>query len=114
MQDRDRGFTDVLTHTFPNDESFEAERERAFVSFTELIQRAQATGKLRRDFVPEDLVMILMANAGVISAAGNAAPQSSPRLVAYLLQACAAGAALPLPPAPTSSRVHLVLQRLHH
>jgi AcrR family transcriptional regulator len=114
MQARDRGFTEVLTRTFPNDPSFEAGRERAFTSFTELIGRAQGTGKLRPDFLPEDLVMVLMANAGVISAAGDAAPESSPRLVAYLLQACAASAAQPLPPPPHPSRVHLALQRLHH
>jgi hypothetical protein len=40
--------------------------------------------------VPEDLVMLLMANAGVVNATGDAAPQTWRRLVAYLLQAFAA------------------------
>lgn len=112
MQARDRGFTDVLTRTFPKDKSFEADRGRAFRAFAGLIQRAKAVGKLRADFVPEDLVMMLMANAGVISATSNAAPETSARLVAYLLQACSAGAAQPLPVPPTASRMYGALQRL--
>ena len=113
MQARDRGFTDVLTRTFPSDKSFEADRDRAFRAFAGLIQAAKAAGRLRQDFVPEDLVMMLMANAGVISATSSAAPQTSPRLVAYLLQACAAEAAEPLPPPPSSRAMYRALQRLH-
>ena len=41
--------------------------------------------------------MILMANAVVISGAGDAAPMAWRRLIAYLLQACAAEGAQPLP-----------------
>jgi hypothetical protein len=45
--------------------------------------------------------MILMANAVVISGAGDAAPMAWRRLIAYLLQACAAeGAPPPRPPPP--------------
>jgi AcrR family transcriptional regulator len=113
MQARDRGLTDVLTRTFPNDERFEADRARAFRAFADLIERAKASGMLRLDFVPEDLVMILMANAGVVSAIGEAARQASPRLVAYFLQACAVDAARPLPPPPTPRGVYRALRRLH-
>jgi len=113
MQARDRGFTDVLTRTFPNDTSFEADRDRAFRAFAGLIQRAKEVGRLRPDFVPEDLVMMLMANAGVISATGNVAPETSPRLVAYLLQSFAAEAAQPLPPPPTPRGVYRALRRLY-
>jgi AcrR family transcriptional regulator len=113
MQAFDRGFTDVLTRIFPNDPCFEAERDRAFRAFTQLIARAKAAGRLRPDFAAEDLVMMLMANAGVINATGSAAPQTSPRLVAYLLQACAAEVAQPLPPPPTPRAMYGALQRLH-
>jgi AcrR family transcriptional regulator len=112
MQARDHGFTHVLTHTFPTAQAFEAERDRAFRRFTELIARAQAAGGLRADFVPEDLPMVLMANAGVISATGDAAPQTWRRLVAYLIQAFAADAAAPLPPPPSPRRMYRALLRL--
>src|ERR1035437_1343188 len=89
MQAYDRGFTDVLTRIFPNDPWFEAERDRAFRVFAQLIARAKAVGRLRPDFAAQDLVMMLMANAGVIHAPGSAAPQSSPRLVAWMTPALA-------------------------
>lgn len=113
MQANDRGFTDVLTRTFPDDVSFEADRDHAMRGFAALIQRAKAAGRLRPDFVPEDLVLFLMANAGVVSATSQAAPQASPRMVAYLLQACAAEGAQQLPPPPSPSSIYQALRRLH-
>jgi AcrR family transcriptional regulator len=113
MQAADRGFTHVLTQTFPTAKAFEAERTRALRGFKELIARAKSAGALRTDFVPEDLPMLLMANAGVISGAGDAAPGTWRRLVAYLIQAFAANAEAPLPPAPSPRRMYRALLRLH-
>jgi AcrR family transcriptional regulator len=112
MQAEDRGFTDVLTMTFSTAKRFEAERARAYEGFVELIDRAKAAGRLRADFVPEDLIMLLMANAGVIAATGDAAPDTWRRLVAYLIQAFAADAAEPLPDPPTPQRMYRALLRL--
>jgi AcrR family transcriptional regulator len=112
MQADDRGFTDVLTITFPTHERFEAARARAYEGFVELVNRAQATGQLRADFVPEDLVMLLMANAGVVNATGYAAPDTWRRLVAYLVQAFAASAAAPLPDPPSPGQMYRALLRL--
>ena len=67
MQAADRGFAGVLTMTFPMARQFQAERDRAYQGFAELAGRAQSAGKLRADFVPEDLVVLLMANAGVVA-----------------------------------------------
>jgi AcrR family transcriptional regulator len=102
MQAGDKGFTTVLTMTFPTAKRFEDDRVRGLADFTELIDRAKAAGGLRADFVAEDLPMFLMANAGVLAATADAAPDTWRRLVGYLLQACAASAAQPLsdPPAP--------------
>ena len=36
----------------------------------------QEAGRLRADFSSEDLVLLLMANAGVIAATGDAAPDA--------------------------------------
>jgi len=87
MQAGDHGFTDVLTMTFPTAPEFEAVRDRVFSRFLVLVRRAKEAGRLRDDFVPEDLPLILMANAGVVTAAGSAAPDAWRRLVGLLLQA---------------------------
>ena len=111
MQAEDRGFTNVLTMTFPSCKAFEAARDRSHAGLVQLIERAKAISKLRTDFVPEDLVMVLMANAGVVSATGDAAPDAWRRLVAYLLQAFAAPNAEPLPEPPTPSQMYRALLR---
>lgn len=70
--------------------SAETERDRAYYGFVELVERAKATGELRADFVPEDLVLLLMATAGVINATGDTAPDAWKRLRAYCLRPGAA------------------------
>jgi AcrR family transcriptional regulator len=112
MQAVNRGFTHVLTMTFPTARELEAERARAYRGFVSLVADAKATGQLRADFTPQDLPLILMANAGVVSGTGDAAPDAWRRLVAYLLQACAAAHAGPLPPAPPPRQMYRALQRI--
>jgi AcrR family transcriptional regulator len=112
MQAGDRGFTTVLTMTFPTAKQFEADRARAFADFTTLIERAKAAGGLRADFVPEDLPMFLMANAGVLTATADAAPDTWRRLVGYLIQACAAQAAQPLPDPPAPRQLYKAMLRV--
>jgi AcrR family transcriptional regulator len=112
MQAEDRGFTNVLTMTFPTARRFEAARVRAYQGWVELIERAKAVGRLRADFVPEDLVMLLMANAGVIAATADAAPHTWRRFVGYCIQAFAAGPAEPLPEPPTPWQMYRALLRL--
>jgi hypothetical protein len=53
-----------------------------------------------------------MANAGVISATGDAAPAAWRRLVGYFLQAAAAQPAAPLPAPPTPRQMYRALLRL--
>jgi AcrR family transcriptional regulator len=113
MQTSDRGFADVLTMTFPTAAGFEAARDQAYDDFSKLIKRAKAAGALREDFVAEDLIILLMASAGVVAAAGKAAPRAAPRLVAYLLQAFAAPGGPPLPPPPSSRQIYKALTRLN-
>ena len=112
MQTSDRGFSDVLTMTFPSVAKFEAARVQAYEAFSELMRRAQGAGALRQDFVAEDLIILLMASAGVVAATGKAAPRSAPRLVGYLLQAFAAPGGGPLPPPPSSRQIYKAVTRL--
>jgi AcrR family transcriptional regulator len=113
MQAEDRGFADVLTLTFPTAQALEAERNKAGKALEELIDRAKDTGRLRQDFEHQDVPLILMANAGVVTATHNAAPDAWRRIVAYLIQSFAAEAAHPLPDAPTRRQVYRALMRLN-
>ena len=112
MQAADRGFAGVLTMTFPMARQFQAERDRAYQGFAELVGRAQSAGKLRADFVPEDLVILLMANAGVIAGTAGAAPRTWRRFAAYMVQAFSTGSAEPLPAPPTPDAIYRALLRL--
>ena len=109
MQAGDHGFPDVLMMAFPTAPRVEAARERAYRCVVTLIRHAKEDGRLRSDFTPEDVLMILMANAGVIAATGEAAPGLSQRLVALVLQACPAQGAHLLPPAPTGAQMFRAL-----
>ena len=110
MQAGDRGFTEVLTKAFPGAGEVEELRGQAYLRIVELFDRAKDAGKLRRDFSPHDFPMVLMANAGVVTATGGLAPTTSPRLIAYLLQSFSTDAG-PLPPAPTFDEMNEVLNR---
>jgi AcrR family transcriptional regulator len=112
MQADDRGFADVLTMTFPTAKALEAERDRSALALAELLDRAKATGRLREDFVHQDVPLILMANAGVVAGTRDAAPEAWRRLVGYLIQSFAAEAARPLPDPPTTTQMYRALMRL--
>ncbi|UUU19870.1 TetR/AcrR family transcriptional regulator [Streptomyces sp. DSM 40750] len=114
MQAADRGFADVLTMTFPAAKALEARRTEAYNGFLELISRARDSGHLRDDFTAEDLVILLMANAGVIAATGDAAPDAWRRLVGHMLRSYATpGTEIPpLPDAPTPTALYRAMIRL--
>lgn len=110
MQAKDAGFADVLALTFPFHESFEDQRSRAFRAFTRLVRRAQEAGALRKDFVSQDFVMLLMANAGLVHATQHSAPQAWRRFAALMIQAFRAPGDGPLPPAPTAREMYQAMR----
>ncbi|MGX1675577.1 TetR/AcrR family transcriptional regulator [Streptomyces sp. NPDC055400] len=114
MQAADRGFADVLTMTFPAAKALEARRAEAFEGFMALAARAQGAGALREDFASEDLAILLMANAGVVAATGDAAPGAWRRLVGHMLRSFATpGTNIPpLPEAPTPTALYRAMVRL--
>ncbi|MEU0352753.1 helix-turn-helix domain-containing protein [Streptomyces sp. NPDC006237] len=114
MQAADRGFADVLTMTFPAAKALEERRAEAYHGFLELITRAKKTGHLREDFTDRDMPILLMANAGVINAAGDAAPDAWQRLVAHMLRSYATpGAPLPpMPDAPAPTALYRAMVRI--
>ncbi|GAA1663919.1 TetR/AcrR family transcriptional regulator [Nonomuraea maheshkhaliensis] len=114
MQAADRGFADVLARSFPSAKTLEARRAEAYEGFLTIIARAQAGGHLRDDFTAEDLVILLMANAGVVAATAEAAPDAWRRLVGQMLRAYATpGTPLPpLAPPPTGTAVYRAMLRI--
>ncbi|MEU6379355.1 TetR/AcrR family transcriptional regulator [Streptomyces sp. NPDC046909] len=114
MQAADRGFADVLTMTFPTAKALETRRAEAYAGLLELIARAKAAGNLLDDFTAEDLVILLMANAGVIAATGDAAPDAWRRLVGHMLRSYAAPGtdAPPLPASPDPPTLFRAMVRL--
>lgn len=98
--------------TFPAGAAMERQRRNAYRDFAKLARRAQAEGKLRRDFVPEDLVLLLMANAGVVQGTGDAAPEAWKRFAALMIWAFRADGAGPLPEPPTRRQMYRAMQSL--
>ncbi|MFF4346130.1 TetR/AcrR family transcriptional regulator [Streptomyces sp. NPDC001530] len=111
MQAADYGFADVLTTTFPTAKALEQRRNEAYEAMVQLINRAKATGRLREDFDPSDLVLIHMANAGVVNACGDAAPDAWRRVVALLIQSFEAPARGPLPASPEHDALYKAMLR---
>ncbi|MFJ6263254.1 TetR/AcrR family transcriptional regulator [Rhodococcus erythropolis] len=99
MQAADRGFAAVLTMTFDGAEALEARRVGAYEGFLQLIARARATGWLRADFTSADLIVLFMANCGVITALADDVPDGWRRLLGHMLRGFATPDA-PLPPMP--------------
>lgn len=112
MQAADQGVQDVLTTTFPTARGVEAQRAKAYEGATELIQRAQAQGSLRKDFVPEDIVLLLLANAGVVRVMRRSAPDAWKRFVGLMLDGFRADCARPLPPPPTPAQTYRAMRSI--
>jgi AcrR family transcriptional regulator len=97
MQAADAGFADVLSLTFPASAVVDRQLRDATAGVADVVERAKAAGQLRPDFAMEDLVLVLMANAGVVNVTKRHAPAAWERLVTYLLDAFRAPGASELP-----------------
>ena len=102
MQAADHGFSAAFIGELPDAAIVGRKMAEGMQGFRQLVHRAQAAGKLRPDFAFADLALILMANGGVVGAAGRSsdAAAASRRLVGYLLDAFRTPGApvRPLPP----------------
>lgn len=99
-----RGFADAFMTAFPEAMDFTADREQTLRAVAELARRAQETGRLRPDFVVDDLVLMLMAHRGLQDTPPAARVTASRRFAAYVIEAFQAApdtrAPTPLPPPP--------------
>jgi AcrR family transcriptional regulator len=62
---RNRGFAAAFRSAFPDGMDVTTGRDYALNSVAELARRAKADGRLRPDFILDDLVLMLMANDGI-------------------------------------------------
>jgi AcrR family transcriptional regulator len=111
LQAQDAGFADVVALTFPTTTALDRQLRAASAGMADVIDRAKAQGSLRPDFVMEDLVLVLMANAGVISSTRHYVPQAWERFVAYQLDAFRAPGASTLPDPMPPARLSLAVRR---
>ncbi|MGI5379932.1 TetR/AcrR family transcriptional regulator [Streptomyces sp. CA-251387] len=111
MQAADYGFADVLTTSFPTAKAMEQRRNEAYEGMVRLIGRAKAAGRLREDFDPSDIVLLHMANAGVVNATAGAAPDAWRRVVALFIQSFEAPARGPLPASPEHDALRKAMLR---
>jgi AcrR family transcriptional regulator len=100
LQAGDAGLRDLLTTEFPASSAIEARTNETVGKVKVLIARAQNEGPMRPDVVVADIVVLLLANAGVLKATGNAAPDAWRRFAALMLDAFRSRPDAPLPPAP--------------
>jgi AcrR family transcriptional regulator len=99
LQASDAGLRDLLTTAFPAAGAVDQQTGEAVEKVKELIGRAQAEGGVRSDLVVADVVVLLLANAGVLAATAVAAPDASRRFAALMVDAFSAdGSRLPESP----------------
>ncbi|MFI6124432.1 TetR/AcrR family transcriptional regulator [Streptomyces sp. NPDC051064] len=96
---RDRGFTEAFLSTLPGAPDV-AGREYTVKALAGLAQRAKDAGRLRSDFVLDDLILVLMANKGIQTRSTATQVMASRRFAALAIQAFeACPRHAPLPPA---------------
>jgi AcrR family transcriptional regulator len=113
LQADDRGLSDLLSMTLPTDDRIEQLRKLANQRMARLVARAKAAGRLRPEFVVEDLLVLLVANASVVHVTRQDAPDAWRRYVALMLDAFGqAGEPSALPAPPTRAQMTGAMLRL--
>jgi AcrR family transcriptional regulator len=97
---RNRGLKEVLERRLAGKERAEAMRRRIEPLVGRLVTRAQAQGKLRPDFRPEDVALLFWGGDRVIELSAAVAPQLWRRYLGFLIDGLQAEAATPLEQAP--------------
>ncbi len=110
MQARDRGIADLVTMDVSSAAEIEQLRARAYGGLVQLVERARAAGALRTDFTDQDVVLLLMANAGLVERAHGIAAEASARLIHVLLDGLRADAATAGVAAPSARRVRAAMR----
>ncbi|MFE7118516.1 TetR/AcrR family transcriptional regulator [Streptomyces sp. NPDC057654] len=99
------GFTEAFMSVFPCSPEFAATRAYALNAIAQLARRAKESGRLRPDFVLDDLLLVLVANRGMRALPEVDQVAASRRFAALMIQSFQAPDEKhpPLPPAPRLS-----------
>lgn len=104
---RNQGFVDAFMSANPGTDTFTEHRGALVQMLTALSRRAKAAGHLRRDFVIDDLILVLLACRGLASTPPGSRKAAASRLGALAIEAFRASntnEALPRP-APLAAGV---------
>ncbi len=98
LQASDPGLRALLTTAFPASSVIEQRAAEAVAKLGEVIARAQQDGMLRPDIGVGDLVVMLLANTGVLEATRQHAPDAWRRFAALMVDSFRVGPHEDLPP----------------
>jgi AcrR family transcriptional regulator len=84
---RNHGFTVAFMSAYPHAIDFAADRAYALDTLAELARRAKGTGRLRPDFVLDDLILMLSAHQGIRAASPATQLAASRRFATLAIQA---------------------------
>lgn len=98
LQASDPGLRALLTTAFPASSVIEQRVAETVANVGEVIIRAQQDGSLRPDIGVGDVVVTLLANAGVLEATREHAPDAWRRFAALMVDSFRAGEHAELPP----------------
>ena len=84
---RNHGFTTAFMSAYPHAIDFAADRSYALDALAELARRAQAAGRLRPDFVLDDLILMFSAHQGIRATSPATQLAASRRFATLAIQA---------------------------
>ena len=109
-QAADKGLANLIAIGHHSDE-LDVLRARAYDGLLTLIDAAKRAHTLRADLTSEDVVLLLMANVGIVERAGETALTASERFVALALDGFRAEGASSAPPPPAPGTLIAALRR---
>jgi AcrR family transcriptional regulator len=115
VQAGSRAIADLLIARMSGVPELESLRRRILCGLAALVGKARAAGVLRPDFQPEDVIPLLMANAGLVERVGATAPTVWRRQLGYTLAGLRKGAAPaghPAQPAPDRAGIQRAMVAL--
>lgn len=110
LQATNRGLADLLASLRPLSPHVEELRRRHHRAIRTVFTRAVRAGRVRADASPEDLAVLLIANAGLIHRTADHAPRSSARLAGLWLAGIVSdNSPIDVQPGPTEPQIRRAL-----